>query len=130
NDVEFGTNGGTTNLVNSEATSSGSSFMKIDNDGEFASTTPIVPTGIVESDSEVEVVFDETANLRISTSGKDGSDKGYGTNSLLEQWRDSYPDNDDYEPYDDDMYENYDLFEHMQSICDDIDITVRGRKKK
>ncbi|GKC89774.1 hypothetical protein Tco_1150423 [Tanacetum coccineum] len=110
-DVEFGTNGGTTNLVNNEATSSGSSFMNIDNDGEFASNTPIgvkidkierqicegklrlldndgnplVPTGIVESDSEVEVVFDETANLRIPTSGKDESDKGYGNNSLLEQ---------------------------------------------
>ncbi|GJS39003.1 nucleotide-diphospho-sugar transferase [Tanacetum coccineum] len=123
NDVEFGTNGGTTNLVNNEATSSGSSFMNINNDGEFASNTPIVSTGIVESDSEVEVVFDETANLRISTSGKDGSDKGYGTNSLLEQWRDSYPDNDDYDPYDDDMYENHDLSEHLQSICDDLDIT-------
>ncbi|GJS07078.1 beta-caryophyllene synthase [Tanacetum coccineum] len=111
NDVEFGTNGGTTNLVNNGATSSGSSFMNIDNDGEFASNTPIgekidkikrqigegklrlldndgkplVPTGIVESDSEVKAVFDETANLRISMSGKDGSDKGYGTNSLLEQ---------------------------------------------
>ncbi|GKE86619.1 hypothetical protein Tco_1560361, partial [Tanacetum coccineum] len=99
NDREFVTNGGTNNLVYNEATSSASSFMNIDNDGEFASNTPIVPTGIVESDSEVEVVFDETANLRIPTSGKDGSDKGYGTNSLLEQWRDSYPDNDDYDPY-------------------------------
>ncbi|GJS74648.1 nucleotide-diphospho-sugar transferase, partial [Tanacetum coccineum] len=73
----------------------------VDNDGEFASNTPIsgkidkierqigeaklrlldnhenplVPTGIVESDSKVEAVFDETANLRISTSGKDGSGK-------------------------------------------------------
>nr|GEX30257.1 ankyrin repeat-containing protein [Tanacetum cinerariifolium] len=56
---------------------------------------------------------------------KDGSDKGYDTNSLLEQWRDSYPDNDDYDPYDDDMYENHDLSEHLQSICDDLDITVR-----
>ncbi|GJT09106.1 cytokinin dehydrogenase 3-like protein [Tanacetum coccineum] len=155
NDVEFGTNGGATNLVNNGATSSGSSFMNIDNDGEFASNTPIgekidkierqicegklrlldndgnplVPTGIVKSDSEVEVVFDETANLRISTNGKDESDKGYGTNSLLKQWRDSYPDNDDYDPYDDDMYENHDLSEHLQSICDDLDITVRGRKK-
>ncbi|GJY42934.1 hypothetical protein Tco_0431147 [Tanacetum coccineum] len=126
-----------------------SSFMNIDNDGEIASNTPIgekidkierqicegkirlldndgnplVSTGIVESDSEVEVVFDETANLRISTSG-------YGTNSLLEQWRDSYPDNDDYDPYDDDMYENHDLYEHLQSICDDLDITVHGRKMK
>ncbi|GKC89640.1 retrovirus-related pol polyprotein from transposon TNT 1-94 [Tanacetum coccineum] len=97
----------------------------LDNDGN-----PLVPTGIVESDSEVELVFDETANLRIPTSGKDGSDKGYGTNSLLEQWRDSYPDNVDYDPYDDDMYENHDLSEHLQSICDDLDITVHGRKKK
>nr|GEV95945.1 hypothetical protein [Tanacetum cinerariifolium] len=91
----------TTNLVNNGATSSGLSFMNIDNDGEFASNTPIgekidkikrqiyegklrlldndgnllVPTGIVESDSEVEVVFGETTNLRISTNGKDRSDK-------------------------------------------------------
>ncbi|GKC54867.1 hypothetical protein Tco_1077612, partial [Tanacetum coccineum] len=90
----------------------------------------LVPTGIMESDSEVKVVFDDTANLRIPTSGKDGSDKGYGTKNLLEQWRDSYPDNDDYDPYDDDMYENHDMSEHLQSICDDLDITVRGRKKK
>nr|GEV05673.1 glucomannan 4-beta-mannosyltransferase 9-like [Tanacetum cinerariifolium] len=149
NDDEFGTNEETTNLVNNGATSSGSSFMNIDNDGEFVSHTPIgekidkierqicegklrlldndknplVPTGIMESVSEVEVVFDETANLRISTSGKDGTDKGFGTNSLLEQLRDCYPDNDDYDPYDDDMYENHDLSEHLQSICDDFDIT-------
>ncbi|GKD36448.1 copia protein, partial [Tanacetum coccineum] len=90
NDGEFGTNRGTNNFVNNEATSNGSFF----------------PMGIVESNSEVELVFLETANLRIPTSGKDGSDKGYGTNSLLEQWRDSYPDNDDYDPYDD-MYENH-----------------------
>nr|GFA28158.1 hypothetical protein [Tanacetum cinerariifolium] len=155
NDVKFGTNEGTTKLVNNEATSSGSSYMNID-DGEFACNTPVgekfdkierkicegklrlldndknplVPKGIVENDSEVEVVFDETANLRISTSGKDESDKDYGTNSLLEQWRDSYPDNDDYDPYDDDMYENRDLSEHLQAICDDLDITVRDNKKK
>nr|GEW34266.1 hypothetical protein [Tanacetum cinerariifolium] len=92
----------------------------LDNDGN-----PLVPTGIVESDSEVEVVFYETANLRISTSGKDGSDKCYDTNSLLEQWRDYYLDNDDFDPYDDDMYENHDLSEHLQSICDDLAITAR-----
>nr|GEU50456.1 hypothetical protein [Tanacetum cinerariifolium] len=117
NDGEFGTKWGTTNLVNNEATLSGSSFMNIDNDGEFASNTLIgekidkierqigegklrlldndgnslVPTSIVESDSEVDAVFDETANLRISTSGK---------------------------------------MEVIKSICDDLDITVRGRKKK
>ncbi|GKC84880.1 ARID DNA-binding domain-containing protein [Tanacetum coccineum] len=103
NDVEFGTNGGTSNLGNNVATPSGFSFMNIDNDGEFASNTPIgekidkierqisegklklldndenplVPMGIVESDSEVEVLYDETANLMIPTSGNDRSDKGY-----------------------------------------------------
>ncbi|GKC89812.1 ATPase, F1/V1/A1 complex, alpha/beta subunit [Tanacetum coccineum] len=107
NDVIFSTNVATTKLVNNGATSSGSSFMNIDNDGQFASNTPIgkkidkieqqiceaklrlldndgnplVHMGIVESESEVEVVFDETANLR----SKDRSEKCYGTNSLLEQ---------------------------------------------
>nr|GEX27100.1 hypothetical protein [Tanacetum cinerariifolium] len=52
----------------------------MDNDGNL-----LVSTGIVESDSEVEVVFDETVKLKSSTSGKDRSDKGYDTNSLLEQ---------------------------------------------
>nr|GEU73932.1 retrovirus-related Pol polyprotein from transposon TNT 1-94 [Tanacetum cinerariifolium] len=37
--------------------------------------------------------------------------------------RDSYLDNDDYDPYDDDMYENHDLSEKLLSICDDLDIT-------
>nr|GEZ55072.1 hypothetical protein [Tanacetum cinerariifolium] len=95
NDVDFGTNGGTTNLKINGAISIGSSFMNINNNGEFASNTPIskkidkikrqiydgklrlldndgnplVPMGIVESDSEVEVVFDETTNLRILMSG-------------------------------------------------------------
>ncbi|GJS53739.1 copia protein [Tanacetum coccineum] len=73
----------------------------------------LVPTDIVDSDSEVEVVFDKNANLRLSKNGKDGSDKGYGTNSLLEQWRDSYLDNDDYDPYDDDIYKNHDISEHL-----------------
>ncbi|GJX67790.1 beta-caryophyllene synthase [Tanacetum coccineum] len=119
NDGEFGTNGGTNNLVNNKATSSGSSFMNIDNDGECANNTligvkidkiirqigegklrlldndgnPLVSMRIMESDSEVEL-------------------------------RDSYPDNDDYDLYDDDMYENHDLSEHLQSICDDLDIMV------
>ncbi|GKC11004.1 cytokinin dehydrogenase 3-like protein [Tanacetum coccineum] len=151
NDVEFGTNRAATNLVNNGATSSGSSSMNIDNDEEFASNTligkkidkierqicegklrlldndrnPLVPTGIVESDSEVEVVFDETANLRISTSGKDRSDKGYGTNSFLKQWRDSYLDNDDYDPYNDDMYMNHDL-----SMMILISRSVAGRRNR
>nr|GEU97078.1 putative reverse transcriptase domain-containing protein [Tanacetum cinerariifolium] len=41
----------------------------------------------------------------------------------LDKMPDSYPDNDDYDLYDDNMYENHDLSEHLQSICDDLDIT-------
>nr|GEZ72225.1 hypothetical protein [Tanacetum cinerariifolium] len=73
NDMDLGTNRGI-----SKSADRGTNNVS-------SSNTPIVPTGIVESDSEVEVVFDKTVNLRSSTSGKDGSDKGYGTNSLLEQ---------------------------------------------
>ncbi|GJQ93565.1 hypothetical protein Tco_0004704 [Tanacetum coccineum] len=36
NDVEFGTNGGTTKLVNNEATSSGSSFMNVDKSSTYS----------------------------------------------------------------------------------------------
>ncbi|GKC17855.1 hypothetical protein Tco_1014637 [Tanacetum coccineum] len=57
-------------------------LMFMDDDGN-----PLVPTGNVDSESEVEVVFDETANLMASTSFDGGSDRGYGTNSLLEKWR-------------------------------------------
>ncbi|GKC83085.1 hypothetical protein Tco_1138802 [Tanacetum coccineum] len=47
---------------------------------------PLVPTGNVDSDSEseVEVVFDKTANLMASMSFKCGNDRVYGTNSVLE----------------------------------------------
>ncbi|GJS52818.1 hypothetical protein Tco_0626180 [Tanacetum coccineum] len=55
----------------------------------------------------------------------------YDTNSLLEQWKESYENaNYDYDPYDDDMYECQDVPDKIQSICDKLDIKVRGRKKK
>ncbi|GJT81277.1 hypothetical protein Tco_1055619 [Tanacetum coccineum] len=82
-----------------------------------------------DNDSQVEAVFDETANLIASTSFTGGSDRGYDTNSLLEQWRKIKQD-DDYDPYDEDLYESHDMSDHLQAICDDLDITVRGRKKK
>ncbi|GJY74102.1 hypothetical protein Tco_0478533 [Tanacetum coccineum] len=54
---------------------------------------------------EVEVVFDETKNLMASKSFKGGSDRAYGTNSMLEQLRETKRD-DDYDLYDDDLYES------------------------
>nr|GEX42999.1 hypothetical protein [Tanacetum cinerariifolium] len=57
-----------------------SKLMFVDDDG-----IPLVPVSNVYNESEVEVGFDETSNLMSSTSFKSRSDKGYGTNSLLEQ---------------------------------------------
>ncbi|GKD68056.1 hypothetical protein Tco_1322146, partial [Tanacetum coccineum] len=36
----------------------------------------------------------------------------------------------DEDPYDDDMYEGHDLPDKNQEICDNLDIRVRGRRKK
>ncbi|GKC80688.1 hypothetical protein Tco_1131462, partial [Tanacetum coccineum] len=56
---------------------------------------------------------------------------GLGTQSLMEQWVDSYGNGDyDEDLYDDDMYEGQDLLQEIQAICDNLDIRVRGHKKK
>ncbi|GKC41106.1 hypothetical protein Tco_1058828 [Tanacetum coccineum] len=152
NDVEFGTNGRTTNLVNNEVTSSGSSFMNVDNNS--IGNTPIIDKIRKFEEliiSEQVILVDEAGNplKKVEFSGDyDSEDEvasvdndmarslasemvGFGTQSLLEQWRDSY-DNSDYDedPYDDDMYEGQDLSQKLQAICDNLDIRVRGRKKK
>ncbi|GJX27972.1 hypothetical protein Tco_0236051 [Tanacetum coccineum] len=77
----------------------------------------------VDSDSEVEDVVNEHAGFIASTSLKHGNDSGYGTNSLLEQWRKTKRDND-YDPYDDDLYKSHDMSKNLQAVCDDFDITV------
>nr|GEX63179.1 40S ribosomal protein S15a [Tanacetum cinerariifolium] len=56
---------------------------------------------------------------------------GFGTNSLLEQWTDTYENDDyDYYLYNDDMYEGQKIPDKIQAIYDNLDIKVRGRKKK
>ncbi|GJY67674.1 hypothetical protein Tco_0470656 [Tanacetum coccineum] len=81
------------------------------------------------SDIEVEKVFDEHATFMASTALKRGSDSGYGTNSLWEQWKEPKRD-DHYDPYDDDLYDSHDMSNNLQAICDEFDITVRSRKMK
>ncbi|GJZ23508.1 retrotransposon protein, putative, ty1-copia subclass [Tanacetum coccineum] len=97
-DVEFGTNA---NLENNEATTSGSSFMNCDNCN--TGTTPVL---------EKIRMFEELLT-------------SFDTQSLREQWRDSYG-NGDYnvDPYDDDKYEGHDLTQELQAICDNLDIRV------
>nr|GEV16681.1 hypothetical protein [Tanacetum cinerariifolium] len=58
-------------------------------------------------------------------------ERGFGFQSLLEQWMDSYGNGDyDDDPYDDDMYKRQDLSHELQAICNNLDIHVRGRNKK
>ncbi|GKA65599.1 hypothetical protein Tco_0765306, partial [Tanacetum coccineum] len=146
NDEELGTNGGTTNLVNNEATSSGSSFMNVDN--YSTGTTPIIdkiekfeelltsgqdilvdkasnPLKKVEFlgdyDSEDEIPLDDNNMARSMASER----VGFGTQSSLEQRMDSYGNGDyDDDPYDDDMYEGQDISQELQAICDNLDIRV------
>ncbi|GKB19337.1 beta-caryophyllene synthase, partial [Tanacetum coccineum] len=96
-------------------------LMFVDNDGN-----PLVPMRNVDSKSEMKLMFKETVNLMASTSFKGGSDRGCGTNRLLEQWRETKQD-DDYDPYDDDLYESHDMYDHLQAICDDLDISAEIR---
>ncbi|GJV77736.1 hypothetical protein Tco_1509320 [Tanacetum coccineum] len=151
NDVQLGTNGGTSNLASQEANSSGSSFWNVDSSSP--STTPIIEKidkiKKLIIDGKVTLVDDKGKPLeKVDYSGDyDSEDEvasvdnemtsflakkdGYGTQSLLEQWKESY-ENDDYEydPYDDDMYEGQKIPEKIQAICDNLDIRVRGRRKK
>ncbi|GJU74762.1 hypothetical protein Tco_1266167 [Tanacetum coccineum] len=114
-------------MVNNRAILSGSSFMNVDNSS--TSTTPVIdkikkfeelltsrqailvdeagnPLKKVEFlgdyDSEHEAASVDNDMAR----SMDSERVGFGTQSLLEQWRDSYG-NGDYDeyPYDDDMYE-------------------------
>ncbi|GKA49682.1 hypothetical protein Tco_0742755, partial [Tanacetum coccineum] len=80
-----------------------------------------------EYDSENEVAFVDNDMACSMTYER----VGFSTQSLLEQWRDSYGNGGyDEDPSDDDMYEDQDLSQELQAICDNLDIRVRGRKKK
>ncbi|GKC41632.1 hypothetical protein Tco_1059354 [Tanacetum coccineum] len=48
---------------------------------------------------------------------------------LWEQWKETKRD-DDYDSYDDDLYDSHDMSNNLQAICDELGITVCGRKKK
>ncbi|GJR73858.1 hypothetical protein Tco_0086223 [Tanacetum coccineum] len=144
--IEFGTNEGTTNLVNNRATSSGSSFMNADNSssgttliiekiGKFEDLLTsgqailvdkagnplkkIVFPGEYDSEGEVALVDNDMARSMAYER------VGFGTQSLLEQWKDSYGNGDyDDDPYDDDMYDGQDLSHELHDICDNLDIRV------
>ncbi|GKC89781.1 hypothetical protein Tco_1150430 [Tanacetum coccineum] len=81
-------------------------------------------SGDYDSEDEVASVDNDKAKFL-------AKEDGYGTQSLFEQWTESYENGDyGYDPYDDDMYEGQDIPEKLQAICVNLDITVRGRRKK
>ncbi|GKC39278.1 reverse transcriptase domain-containing protein [Tanacetum coccineum] len=151
NEVDVGTNGGTLNLASKKANSSGSSFWNVDSgstnitpiiekidkmerliidgmdtlvDDEGKPLTRIDSSGDHDRVDEVASVDNDMANFMAS------KNVGYGTNSLLEQLKESYGNEEyDYDPYEDDMYEGQDIPDKTQDICDNLDIKVRGRKK-
>ncbi|GJR78901.1 hypothetical protein Tco_0149686 [Tanacetum coccineum] len=102
NDVELGTNGGTSNLASQETNSSGSSLWNVDSSSP--STTPIIE----KIDKIEKLIIDGKVTLVASVDNEMASfltkKDGHGTQSLLERWKESY-ENDDYEYdlYGDDM---------------------------
>ncbi|GKA79377.1 hypothetical protein Tco_0785973 [Tanacetum coccineum] len=147
NDEELGTNGSASNLASKATYSSGSSFWNVESSNP--STTPIIEKlnkmenliidgkailvdneskslRKVDEDSEDEVALDDN-EIASFLAKKDG----YGTQSLLEQWKYSHElDDYEYDPYDDDMYEGQECPEMLQAFCKNLDIKVRGLKTK
>nr|GEX11474.1 hypothetical protein [Tanacetum cinerariifolium] len=130
NDMDLGTNGETSNLVTKESNSSGSSFWNVESSS--MSTNLIVK----KIRNIKKLIMDRKATLvddkGVLAKNVDYLKKGgFGTTSVLEQWRYSYENGDyDYDPYDDDMYEIQEISDKLQAICDNLDIKVRARKKK
>ncbi|GKA10247.1 hypothetical protein Tco_0689680 [Tanacetum coccineum] len=130
-DDDLGTNGGSSNLASKNANSSGSSFWNVGSSS--LSTTPIVEkidkiekliidgqVTLVDDDGKpiekVDYLGDHDGEDDVASTANDMANfmalekVDYGDNSLLEQWRDSYENGDyDFNPYDDDMYEEEDI---------------------
>ncbi|GJX79332.1 hypothetical protein Tco_0327481 [Tanacetum coccineum] len=97
---------------NSSKTTSKTNVKKSVDSGNKASTSDddnnplkmVDYSGDHDSEDEVVPVYNKMASFQASQS----LGVGYGTNSLLEQWRETYENADyDYDPYNDDMYEDH-----------------------
>nr|GEV08109.1 zinc finger, CCHC-type [Tanacetum cinerariifolium] len=146
------TNGGTSNLASKKANFSRSSFWNVESSS--TSTTPTVEKiDKIERliiDSKVTLVDDGGKPLKkVDTLGDHDSEDevesvdnemvgflaskkvGYGTNSLLEQWKETYENADyDYDPYDDDMYEGQEIPDNIRSVTEHPDSESGKREFK
>ncbi|GJR07793.1 retrotransposon protein, putative, ty1-copia subclass [Tanacetum coccineum] len=115
NDVELGTNGGATNLVNNEATSSGSDFMNVDNNS--TRTTPII-----DKIRKFEKLITSRQAILVDEAG----------NPLKKvEFLGDYDSEDEVASVDNDMAHfiasemvGQDLPQELQAICDNLDIRV------
>nr|GEU47455.1 DNA-directed DNA polymerase [Tanacetum cinerariifolium] len=118
NDVEFGTNGGTINLVNNGDNLSGSSFMNIKNSSTCY--TPIIDKiGKFEDlliDGQV-ILVDDVGNPLKKVECPGDYDSEYEVASVDNDMAHS-------------LASEWDLPQGIQAICDNLDIRVRDRKKK
>ncbi|GJW56768.1 zinc finger, CCHC-type containing protein [Tanacetum coccineum] len=94
------------------------------------STTPST-TPIIEKIDRIENLIIDGKVTLLNDEGKPLKKDGYSTQSLLEQLKESY-ENDEYkyDLYEDDMYEGYEIPNKIQAICDYLDIKVRGQPLK
>ncbi|GKD10977.1 hypothetical protein Tco_1190662, partial [Tanacetum coccineum] len=117
----------TSNLASNGANSSGSSFENVE-----TSSTSITP--IVDKIGKHEKqIIDEKVTL-MDDDGKPVKKVDYpgdhDSEDEVELYGSFYGFRNDEDPYDDDMYEGRDFLDKIQVICDNLDIRVRGRRKK
>ncbi|GJV89038.1 hypothetical protein Tco_1532976 [Tanacetum coccineum] len=120
NDGELGINGMTSNLASNGANSSGSSFWNVETSS--TSTTLIVDkTGKIK-----KLIFDGKVTL-VDDDGKPLKKVDYS---------DDHDSEDEVESVDNNMdragfgTQSQDLRDNIQELCDNLDIRVRGRRKK
>nr|GEZ15786.1 hypothetical protein [Tanacetum cinerariifolium] len=129
NDVKLGTNWGTSHLASQEANYSRSLFWIVDSSSP--SSTPIIE----KIDKMEKLIIDGKVTL------VDNEERPLKRLmmivrmrllQLIMKWlvswlkRIAY----EYDPYDDDMYEGQEIPEKLQAFCDNLNIKVKGRKKK
>ncbi|GJS21858.1 retrotransposon protein, putative, ty1-copia subclass [Tanacetum coccineum] len=105
NNVDLGTNGGSPNLTSRKTNTSGFLSRNVESiNDEGKPLKKVDYSGDHNSKDKVASTDNDMANFLASK--KDG----YGNNSLLEEWKESYMNGDyDFDPYDDDMYEGQNI---------------------
>nr|GEW11681.1 hypothetical protein [Tanacetum cinerariifolium] len=114
NDVKLGTNGETTNLANNGA-------------NQIDKFEDLIISGQV-------IIVDEAGNplKKVECSGDYDSEYEVTSvdNDMARSMASKMVEFGTQNPYDDDMYEGQDISQEIQVICDNLDVRVRGRKKK